>query len=223
MLPPLIAEIERHTQSILDGSQTCRTESCPTCRAECGCFALHALRPRTFLVAVAAWVRQLASFVARYRCPVCGVTFTDYPSFAIPGKRYVVATVMSHAAAYLGDDEATYRSSVSTPETNAPTFYAASPDDAIDERALAPSTLWRWMAVLAAMKRTVAAAKRLIREATSRLLRSSRLVARRKARTDRRRAILLGAADLIATAAAYSAAFAGSSIFTESGTRRRSG
>ena len=225
MLPAIWAKIEGYTRSVLDGSYGCRTESCPHCAAP-GPFRRHAVRERTFLVVVGLWVRGVPSVVCRYYCGSCGRTLTDYPAFALPYKRYVVATIVGDAAAYLGDDAATYRRSVST-ATGAPTFYAsaqaeaAAGEPAIDDRALAPSTLWRWMAVLAAMKRTVTAAKRLIRETTSRLLRSSRLVARSKARTDRRRAILLDAADLLATAAAYSAAFPGSSIFTGLATRLR--
>jgi len=227
MLPPIWAEFERHTQSVLDGSYVCRTESCPHCDVT-GSIRRHAVRERTFLVVVGLWVHCVRSVVCRYLCTSCGRTFTDYPAFALPHKRYVVATLLAHAGAYLHDDAATYRSSVSA-GTGAPTFYgsaqagSAGGEPAIDDRALAPSTPWRWMAWLAAMTQTASRAKRLIREATSRLLRSSRLVARRKARSDRRRAILLGAADLIATAAAYSAAFPGSSIFTELATHQRSG
>lgn len=218
MLPRLIARIERHTRSLLEGSAACGTGSCPRCGATGG-FSLHGLRARVFLVVLGRWVRSLRSFVARYRCAACGVTFTNYPAFALPGKRYVVATVLDRAAGYLDAAGATYRSAVAAPGTGAPTFHAARAPEAIDERALAPSTLWRWMAGLAAMPVTAARARRLLREATARLGRGVRLVAPGKARTAARHALLLRAADLIATEAAFSAAFARASIFTELATR----
>lgn len=227
MLPPILAEIERHTRSVLDGSSPCRTESCPSCDAT-GPFLRHAVRRRVFLVILAGWVRRVRGLVCRYRCSSCGTTFTGYPAFAIPRKHYVVRTILSHAGAYVHDDDATYRSTTKA-SSGAPTFYGPPADTepadlelaAIDDRSFAHTTLWRWMACLAAMKRTTAHAKRLLREASTAAFHACTPVAPKKARSSTRYELLDRAADLIHTEAAFRSAFPPTSIFTGLATRLR--
>ena len=220
MLPSLLEEIEAYTRAVLQGKLACGIDDCPRCSARPGCFTRHALRPRVFLAVVGGWVRRMASFVTRYRCPVCGATFTDYPAFARPRRRYVTATILDRAGRYLHEDAATYRDVVAT-EGGRPTFYgapaemaAAGAEPAIDDRALAPSTVWRWMAWLAALERWVGAAKRLIREASSRPFHRAWAVAPRKARTPDRKRLLDRAGELVHVEALFRAVFPRSSIFT---------
>jgi hypothetical protein len=218
MLPPILSEIERHTESVLTGSYCGRTETCRACNAP-GPFGLHGVRRRTFLATESSWVHAVQSWVCRYRCERCRATFTDYPVFAIPRKRYVVAAIVSGASAYLDDDEATYRGAIAT-AAGTPTFYAGAeaaggdPDDdapRIDDRSLAHTTLWRWMAALAAMPRTVGAAKQLLSETAARF--ALRVIAPKKARSKARRAVLCTAAELL-DAEALLRAERNESIFT---------
>jgi len=228
MLPSPLQEIETYTRAVFQGKLACQIDSCPRCGARPGHFTRHALRPRVFLAVVGGWVRRLASFVTRYRCPVCGATFTDYPAFVRPRRRYVTATILEGAGRYLHEDAATYRDVVAT-EGGRPTFYGApaertaAADPAIDDRALAPSTVWRWLAWLAALGRWVDATKRLIREASSRAFARAWPVAPRKARSPDRKRLLDRAAELVHVAARFRAVFPRSSIFTGLATAREGG
>jgi hypothetical protein len=219
MVPPILVAIERHSRSVLDGSSSCRTEDCPRCESPAP-FQRHGVRRRQFFFVVDAWVRVVRSFVCRYRCGACGTTFTDYPAFAIPRKRYVVSAIVDHAGAYVNDDPATYRSTVKAP-SGAPMFYAPSsdaPSTGIDDRSFTQTTLWRWMACLAAMKNTARAAKRLVREKTD-VFAPRRPVAPWKARSHDRAELLDNAADLVATATEFAWVFSSTSIFTALATR----
>jgi len=229
MLPSLLQEIEAYTRAVFQGHHACRIDRCPRCDLRPGHFTRHALRPRVFLAVVDGWVRRLASFVTRYRCPICGATFTDYPAFARPHQRYVTATILDRAGHYLHEDDATYRDAAAT-EGGRLTFYGApaqmttaAADPAIDDRALAPSTVWRWLAGLAALGRCVDAAKRLLREASSRAFDRAWAVAPRKARTPERRHLLERAAELVHVEALFRAVFPGASIFTGLATTRDGG
>jgi len=45
----------------------------------------------------------------RWKCPDCGKTFTDYPDFALPYKRYTVPTILTFSAFYTEDNQISYR------------------------------------------------------------------------------------------------------------------
>ncbi len=53
---------------------------CAVCTEE-GCFAPHELRSRELRYLVGTVVMCVRIVLARWRCIVCGRTFTDYPDF----------------------------------------------------------------------------------------------------------------------------------------------
>jgi hypothetical protein len=55
-------------------------EHCAACRNSAG-FAPHELRSRQLRYIVANRVNSTRIILARWRCIVCNVTFTDYPDF----------------------------------------------------------------------------------------------------------------------------------------------
>lgn len=108
------------------------------------------MRHRTFLIIDRRCVRSIPCVLVRWRCPTCGRTFTEYPPFAIPHKRYALAQVAPRALRYVEDDGISYRKGVL--ESALPVFHWP-PDDHSDSytddtRALAHSTLYRWVSAL---------------------------------------------------------------------------
>jgi hypothetical protein len=82
---------------------------------------------------------------------LCRRTFTEYPPFALPFKRYAVSQIAPRALAYVEDDGISYRKAVL--ETYLPIFHWFDP--ATDPNAreggepvLAHTTLYHWVSAL---------------------------------------------------------------------------
>lgn len=124
-----------------------------------GGFQWHGTRARVFLIVVCAVVERVASYVTRWKCPLCGRTFTWYPDFALPYKRYVLGFIRIRCAEYVKDPGQTYRSAVQ--EEGMAVGYSDW------EKQLQPSTLWRWVTSLGSLPETARAALGLIKQKTS--------------------------------------------------------
>jgi len=150
----LIAEIAAHSTRVRKGNHRCSLSCCPHCgRAPESTlfFRRHALRHREFLVIEGRYVRAVEGLLARWRCPFCRRTFTEYPPFALPFKRYAVSQIAPRALEYVQDDGVSYRKGVL--EKFMPIFHwfdpATEPDArAGDEPVLAHTTLYRWVSTL---------------------------------------------------------------------------
>ncbi len=62
--------------------------------------------------------------LARWRCPGCRRTFTDYPPFACPYKAYTLPQMTERAAKYVGNTTTSYRKGVRS--ANRPIYYEKS-------------------------------------------------------------------------------------------------
>ena len=150
----LSAEIAAHSARVRKGNHRCSLSRCPHCgRAPESMlfFRRHALRHREFLVIQGRYVHTVEGLLARWRCPFCRRTFTEYPPFALPFKRYAVSQIAPRALDYVEEDGISYRKAVL--ETFMPIFHwfdpAAGPDArADDEPVLAHTTLYRWVSTL---------------------------------------------------------------------------
>jgi hypothetical protein len=214
MLSPLLAEIKRYTESVLANQFCCDLERCPRCEKEPGAFRRHALRARAFLVVVGAWVKKAPSFLTRWKCPLCNETFTLYPAFAVPHKRYVQASIFAGVHRYLDADRTTYRQAAQREDR--PIFFEGDAADPLDDRTLAPSTIHRWIVFLAGLGRTLRTALRLIREKSpcADIFRRLFPVGSWTYRSLARKHELQTALQLFAVEASYRALF-GPSTFTE--------
>jgi hypothetical protein len=113
----------------------------------------------------------------RWKCLVCRKTFTWYPSFCRPYKRYVLHDMMALSERYVGNDPATYRGV---------TCCIGSGEQG---RQLSPTTLWRWVGDLGACERLAQAGLRLLQRQAPELAlhRQMRPVAAHKWRSEPRR------------------------------------
>lgn len=156
----LIRLINGHSEHIKKCTITCATTVCCHCGMHVGGnhapFAFHGARPRRFLVLVGLYVCKVPALLARWRCPDCRKTFTDYPSFACPHKAYTVPQMTERAAGYVNNTATSYRKGVCS--GNLPIFYAQGPantpvqhcySDAILSRiTMAHSSLFHWVTAL---------------------------------------------------------------------------
>lgn len=137
---------------------SCELDTCPCCGAQGAGFKRHGVRNRLFLVFADCVVRRVWSYLTRWKCLLCKRSFTLYPDFALPFKRYVLPLIQERCAAYVEDDARTYREGVE--EKGEP----ISHEDADGGAELWPSTLWRWVDTLGRFPVTVRQALDLIKQ-----------------------------------------------------------
>ena len=150
----LTAEIAAHSAGIRKGNYRCSMSRCPHCKRAPEStlfFRRHALRHRKFLVIEGRYIRAVEGLLARWRCPFCRQTFTEYPPFALPYKRYAVPQIAPRALEYVEDDGVSYRKAVL--DTYLPIFHWFDATDGPDaygdhEPVLAHTTLYHWVSAL---------------------------------------------------------------------------
>ena len=140
------------------GEISCALDRCPRCKAEPLRFKWHGVRKRLFVVFVDWVVRRACSYLTRWKCPLCNRTFTLYPPFALPFKRYVLDFIQARCAAYARDEARTYREGV---EEEGKAISHEDPDGGAE---LWPSTLWRWVDSLGRFDVTLRQALNLIKQ-----------------------------------------------------------
>ena len=204
MLPhSLLQVIHDHTEAVRAGRVAYEGTICPRCAGIPDGFKIHDRRRRTYRVVVERLVHCVSALVVRWKCELCRQTFSPCPDFALPYKRYARDVVLGFGQRYLGDEAMSYRGAVRVEEL--PVFYDSGPDGGIDERALAASTLHRWLGWLGRLDKTLHEALRLLRRAsaTSGLFRKTHPVAAWKYRSAERRQRLQVGLGLLAAEAAY--------------------
>ncbi len=156
----LIRLIDGHSERIKKCTVTCATTVCCHCGLNAASgqppFVFHGTRPRRFLVLVGSYVRKVLALLARWRCPRCRKTFTDYPPFACPYKAYTLPQITERAAKYVNSTATSYRKGVRS--ANRPIYYEKTPagksaqqhwsDEILSVAIVAHSSLFHWVTAL---------------------------------------------------------------------------
>jgi hypothetical protein len=123
------------------------------------------------------------------KCPLCHCTFTYYPDFAIPFKRYVKENILELSRKYIEDDETIYKDVVY--DKGLQIGYETD-QGKIDERYFEGSTVWRWLSFLGSLLNTLNNALNLIRQKspTSSIFRQIYPIHPNKYRSDKRKKLL---------------------------------
>lgn len=174
-------------------------------------------------------VIKVLSLLVRMKCSRCGKTFTEYPAFALPYKRYVIDQIMGRSLTYLQTPTMTYAQATceligsqangrSPPREPLPVFYPDPYPGKTTDRGLAPSTVHRWITTLGSLKETLQVATSLLLEKGADIHRQVVDVAVHKVRSVERKILLQNTLKLFGAEAAYRAWF-GCSIFPHLATR----
>lgn len=165
----LPAEAVRHKDRIEEGSARQPAKQCAKCDGRC--FVRHQKRLRWFLPVVERIVRPIRCLLYRWRCVNCGTTFTHLPPLCVPFKRYLREEIETRSQAYVETEPMSYRKVVkergSAIVYDGPIADAESTEagkDAEVDRALAPSTVHRWIGSIAARREQWQPAVRLARQ-----------------------------------------------------------
>ena len=165
-------------------------------------------------------VEVIESWRVRFRCRHCRKTFTEYPPFALPHKRFVKQDVLGRALKYLSAEKkpkpkcrATYREAVW--EGRGPLSYAEDQEG----RQFSHSTIWRWLSWLGSLKDLMQQATQLIlqKDPQANLHWKPHPIANHKVCSEERRKTLEQAAGMLDVVETFSLLF-GVSLFTHLGT-----
>jgi len=211
MVADPLEEIHTFTRAVASGEVSCGFASCLLCGRCPASFRLHDRRKRIFLVIIERLVHEVLSLLPRWKCPLCNRTFTTYPSFAVPRKRYVRTEILHFSERYTSEDETSYRKAAT--EEGLAVFYDGG-GGMIDDRQFAHTTLYRWLPFLAGLKRTAGRAAGLIRQKTpaSDIFRRILPVPPWKYRSEERRQVLFHSRHLLQVESEFRALFS-SSLF----------
>jgi hypothetical protein len=204
-LPPEVAAFLRQQEE-----HTSRRPSCPCPKCEqARQFQWHAQRARQFRFVWADAIWPAGSFLIRWKCVLCGTTFTHYPLGVDPHKRYVRLDRAAFAGTYVSTPGLSYAAVVK--RNGRPLTYQ---DPACDEAALeaaksaepAPrqlsgSTVWRWVGDFA--KREIADAERRMQQLVGHVDLASFHVPAGKYRTRERRDELVQCRRVLAALAVF--------------------
>jgi len=163
-------------------------------------------------------VEIIESWRVRFRCRHCRKTFTEYPPFALPHKRFVKQEVLAKALQYLTaeqgpDCRATYRETVW--ERRVPLSYAEDQEG----RQFSHATVWRWLSWLGSLKDLRQWATQLIfqKDPQANLHWKPHPIANHKVRSEERRQTLEQAAMTLDIVDTFQSLF-GIILFTRLGT-----
>lgn len=177
-------QIQEHTEKVRKGLVKCHLPRCWNCKTEPEAFSRHEARQRQFYVIIDDLVRMVLGLLIRWKCPGCGKTFTDYPDFAVPYKRYTVPTIKKYCGLYTEDHETSYRTII----INNAIGHLDS------ERQLNHSTIHRWITSFGSYNKIVRTAQDLYLQAKpeSSICRELALLSipSKKYRTEKRKGIL---------------------------------
>ena len=203
----VVEEIEAYTKSVRNGSLICDISACPRCGTEGVRFRRHDQRRRLVFVPVGRLVKKIVTWLSRWKCSHCGRTFTLYPCFILPYKRYLYGAVLTWSRNYLRDPATSYRKGVR--ENGLPIHYESSEADKIDDRTLAHSTLYKWLTAFSKMTRLLHELLNLIRQASANaaVFRNFSPICPTKYRTERRRKQLQTCLRLFLAEESYSRIF----------------
>ena len=139
---PVEISIQQHLDDIISGEIPEPKECCPRCFSKPGTFKLHECRKRAFRYIAGNFVKILITLLARWKCLECGKTFTIYPPFAAPHKRYTIIDILSLRNKLIKDEQQTCYTAVT--HEGSPIGYQEENEKNVDHF-LAPSTVWRWI------------------------------------------------------------------------------
>lgn len=184
----MLEQIEAYNQKVRRNLIPCILPPCPRCSVDADQFKRHELRKRQFNVVVEQVIHTVKGLLIRWICPGCQKTFSQYPDFAIPYKRYVLPNILEYAERYIESEKMSYAKVLAKWAAGYQRFDG-------DETQLFPSTIHRWLTTLGGLSQMLAKAQQLIRQkdpsaAVTRHL-SQLIVSGKKFTTDTRRRILV--------------------------------
>ncbi len=191
----IIDEIETHKKQVRSGVIPDDLKFCEFCNESLSSLKLHEARFRVFYYIVDCYVYKKESWLGRWRCTACKKTFTYYPEYCLPYKRYVKADILKYCSLYLNNAKISYRSVVKHG------FYVIvhKAAEQTKQSAFSSTNIWRWQSFLSTRSKVEQKGLQLIREKSSayQIFREVYTMSKLKYRTLNRKKELLQALKLL--------------------------
>ena len=165
--------------------------ACRNCRQKPESYELHETRKRQMRFFIGDIVKVMVSFLLRWQCPLCNSTFTQYPPFLVPHKRFILNDMVFFCEKYLVNDDLSYRDVAKHGGSD-----IGYPDNSgLCNQFLSHSTIWRFMGCLE--KISLASLKKRCFSGSRPEPKKTHGIAPSKYRSHRRRSLLYRAYDAI--------------------------
>jgi hypothetical protein len=151
----MLEKIKSHTQEVFLKKVVFNIEVCPKCNIAAPTFKLHERKKRKFYIIKEQIVTIVIGVLGRWKCIFCKKTFTYYPEWILPYKRYVTEYILSISEKYLILIKATYR--------NIANFIGYEDG----KKSLSHSAIWYWLKFLGEQKKLLSKKLNLIRQKDS--------------------------------------------------------
>jgi hypothetical protein len=141
----ILEMINKYTDSIVRGEFAAPDGICKNCRNKPERFTLHECRKRQVRLIIKNIVRVLLTLLPRWKCSICGVSFTQYPPFILPHKRFVLTDIRLFGLKYLTNKDSSYADVVKNDGDD----IGYPNESGLCDHFLSPSSAWRFMGYLA--------------------------------------------------------------------------
>lgn len=180
----IIEQIEAHEKEVSAGIVPGNLKSCPFCDSPSWSIKRHEGRYRVFYIIKETYVDKKESCLCRWKCSICKKTFTYYPNYTIPYKRYVVENIIEFSNKYLNNNTS-YRDVVNYDGTQI--IYKGT--EATTWREFSGTSVWRWLKYFSELGNLVQNGLRLLREKspTCAIFRALYRLSKRKFKTTTRK------------------------------------
>ena len=190
-----LAQIEAYEKEIVKKNPPKELKRCPKCKQNPEKFSLHSYRERIFFVILESLVKKVKSFLGRFVCGLCQGSFTCYPSYALPYKRYLRPQIQEKSQEYVQESAKTYEQAASYEK--GPIFHEKSDkkseqslekteSPANQEKEFSKSSVWRWLCFFGKQEENLTKMLSLIgqKDPQTKLFRKVYLIQPRKYKTD---------------------------------------
>ncbi len=206
-----VDQIEQHSDLVRKNLSNCNLTYCPRCKLLSDFFKRHDKRKRKFYVIIDDIIKVVTGLLTRWKCSGCDKSFTGYPGFAIPYKRYTLPTLFDFSSKYVDDDKMTYEHLIKLKAVGYPGADAHKKGKQLDK-----STIHRWISTIGNYAEIIRKGQSLIMQSNpgSSICRdlANFKVAPHKHTTESRKKVLLQCLKLLALEIDYNFTF-GQSIF----------
>lgn len=165
MVTQIEEKVKEYNGKIENSEEFYPDSYCPKCKKEPQKFKKHDRRNRKLRVIVEGLIQIMMVIIIRWKCPLCKATFSIYPDFMAPHKRYSCTQIVELSKQYL-NQETSYQDALRDgnnfigyqPEDTFINMKKNKDDESIVESFLAPSTLYRWCSWLGSFQSQVSQA-----------------------------------------------------------------
>jgi len=170
MITQIEQKIKNYNQKISSGDYPQPEKYCIHCKQAPAEFKLHDQRKRKLRIIINELVQFFTLILVRCKCPLCKATFTVYPDFLAPHKRYTTDQIVKLCERYLHQKinyEDALRNDgykISYPQESTFAGMKKSEETKDDESFVPGSTLWRWCGWLGSFGTAICKGLDLIRQ-----------------------------------------------------------